>query len=129
MVQKKFLRTMHYKCTKSRIPYIQLLKYYKLQSLESRRILLMVMMLHGLCNNRFDCTDITNSISYIVPRTAMRRGARVPRLFHTAMCRTHAGARAPLRRIVDTYNTHFVDLDIFALSHLMFKRMAIESLQ
>lgn len=120
---------MHYRCTKSKLPYTHLLKRYKLQSLESRRSLLMVMMLHGLCNNRFDCTDITNNLCYIVPRTVMRRGARVPRLFHTARCRTHAGARVPLRRITDTYNTHFIDLDIFALSHLKFKRMAIEILQ
>lgn len=128
MVQKKFLRATHYRTAHSKLPYKQLLKRYKLQSLESRRSLLMTMMLHGLCNNKFDCPEITNNICYIVPRTVMRREARVPQLFHTARCRTHAGARAPLRRLVDTYNSHFITLDIFALPNFKFKRMATEIL-
>uniref|UniRef100_A0A2H1WP78 SFRICE_018476 n=1 Tax=Spodoptera frugiperda TaxID=7108 RepID=A0A2H1WP78_SPOFR len=128
MVQKKFLRATHYRTAHSKLPYKQLLKRYNLQSLESRRSLLMTMMLHGLCNNKFDCPEITNNICYIVPRTVMRREARVPQLFHTARCRTHAGARAPLRRMVDTYNSHYITLDIFALPNFKFKRMATEIL-
>lgn len=129
MIQKKFLRSMQYKCHLSKLSYIPLLKQYKLISLESRRTLLMVSMLHGLCNNKFDCTDLTNQLCYIVPRTARRREARAPQLFHTVRCRTNAGARAPLRRLFETYNTHFEDLDIFSLSQTKFKSMAIKMLE
>lgn len=115
MVQKKFLRGMNFKCYHSKIPYTDLLEKYKILSLESRRLLLDVMMLHGLCHNRFDCIDITNKICLTVPRTVIRRGARMPRLFHLDSCKTNAGARVPLRRLVETYNTHFMDIDIFSL--------------
>ena len=71
---------------------------------------------------------IINRLCYIVPRTVLQREARVPRLFHTLKCRTNAGARAPLRRLLETYNTHFSDLDIFLLSQAKFKRMAIQLL-
>lgn len=128
MVQKKFLRSIHYKCHRSKLSYAQLLKAYKLLDLESRRTLLMAVMLHGICNNNFDCSDITNKLCYIVPRTVLRREARLPRLFHTVQCRTNAGARAPLRRLLEIYNTHFFDLDIFSLSQTKFKRMAVQLL-
>lgn len=127
-IQKKFLRTVNFKCKKSKLPYEHLLKRYNILSLESRRLLLVAMMLHSICNNKFDCMDITNKLCYIVPRTIHRRAVRVPRLFHTEKCRTNAGVRAPLRRLLETYNAHFIDLDIFALSNKKFKRMAIDTL-
>ena len=128
MVQKKFLRAMNYKCYHSRLPYTQLLQQYNVLSLESRRLLLVAMMLHGLCNNRFDCTELTNKLCYVVPRNVIRRAARVPRLFHVDSCRTNAGARVPLRQLVETYNTHFMDIDIFSLSSKKFKHLAIDIL-
>lgn len=128
MVQKKFLRGMNFKCYHSKIPYTDLLEKYKILSLESRRLLLDVMMLHGLCHNRFDCIDITNKICLTVPRTVIRRGARMPRLFHLDSCKTNAGARVPLRRLVETYNTHFMDIDIFSLHNNKFKNLVINKL-
>lgn len=67
--------------------------------------------------------DITNKLCFITPRTVLRRGVRMPRLFHTDMCKTNA-----LRQLVETYNTHLLDIDIFSLSHQKFKVMAIELL-
>lgn len=72
--------------------------------------------------------DITNKLCFITPRTVLRRGVRMPHLFHTDMCKTNAGTRVPLRRLVEIYNTHFMDIDIFSLSHQKFKVMAIELL-
>ncbi|KAF9801953.1 hypothetical protein SFRURICE_016203 [Spodoptera frugiperda] len=124
----KFLRSVNYKCNKPRATYEQLLKQFNMISLESRRLLLEVMTLHGLCNNKFDCTSLTNQLCYVVPRTVCRREVRLPRLFHTGTSRTNAGIRAPLRRLVDTYNSHFMDIDIFALSNMQFKRQVVKSL-
>lgn len=128
IVQKKYLRAMNYKCYRPKASYEQLLERYNVLRLESRRLLLGVMMLHGICNNRFDCIPISNSLRYIVPRSVMLRGARVPRLFHTDSCKTNAGVRVPLRRLVDAYNAHFMELDIFTLSKHQFKVGAIELL-
>lgn len=128
IVQRKYLRSMNYKCHRPKVSYNQLLTHYNVLSLESRRLLLGVMMLHGICNNRFDCIPLSNSLNYIVPRSVMLRGVRVPRLFHTNSCRTNAGVRVPLRHLVDAYNTHFMELDIFALSKHCFKARAVELL-
>ncbi|KAF9814494.1 hypothetical protein SFRURICE_000221, partial [Spodoptera frugiperda] len=72
--------------------------------------------------------DLTNQLCYVVPRTVCRREVRLPRLFHTGTSRTNAGIRAPLRRLVDTYNSHFMDIDIFALSNMQFKGQVVKSL-
>lgn len=128
MVQKKFLRSMHYRFHRTRSHYRDLLTQYNILNLESRRTFLMVMTLYGICNNKFDCADLTNNLCYVVPRTIMRREVRVPRLFHTEKCRTNAGERAPLRRLVVTYNSLFTDIDIFALSQLTFRKKVLASL-
>lgn len=128
MVQKKFLRSMNYKCFQSKVPYVQLLKRYGVQDLGVRRLFLDVMTLHGICNNQLDCMDLINKLCLKVPRSVIRRGVRVPQLFHTDICRTNAGERAPLRRLVDTYNTYFMELDIFSQSKQLFKKMALDVL-
>ncbi|XP_050557010.1 uncharacterized protein LOC126911893 [Spodoptera frugiperda] len=128
MVQKRFLRATHYKCFRNKISYTDLLKYYKILSLDSRRSLLMVMMLYGICNNKFNCIELSNELCYVVPRIIVQREVRVPQLFYTARCRTNAGVRAPLRQLVATYNSHFIDLDIFALSQSNFRKMACQLL-
>lgn len=128
MVQKKFLRSMNYKCYHSKTPYTQLLEKYNILSLQHRRMLLSVMMLHGLCNNRFDCTDLTNKLCYTVPRTVIRREVRASHLFYIESCKTNAGVRVPLRRIADIYNSHFTQLDIFNLANNQFKIKAVKLL-
>lgn len=60
MVQKKFLRTMHYRCFHNRLPYLQLLKKYKILKFEDRRKQLEAMMLYDICHNRYDCIPIVN---------------------------------------------------------------------
>ncbi|KAF9811570.1 hypothetical protein SFRURICE_017030, partial [Spodoptera frugiperda] len=96
-----------------------------LMTLPHRRMLLSVMMLHGLCNNRFDCTDLTNKLCYTVPRTVIRREVRASHLFYIESCKTNAGVRVPLRRIADIYNSHFTQLDIFNLTNNQFKMKAV----
>ncbi|CAH0397632.1 unnamed protein product [Chilo suppressalis] len=58
-----------------------------------------------------------------IKRSVFRRGVRAPRLFYTGTCRTNAGVRAPLRRLLDNYNTNFAELDIFGFSKLKFNKM------
>lgn len=128
IVQKKYLRTVNYKCYRPKVSYEHLLKRYHVLSLESRRLLLGVMMLHGICNNRFDCIPLSNSLHYIVPRSVMHRGVRVPRLFHANSCKSNAGVRVPLRRLVEAYNSHFMELDIFTHSKNRFRARVIELL-
>ncbi|KAJ8716725.1 hypothetical protein PYW07_003352 [Mythimna separata] len=127
-VQRKFLSIMQYKCRNKRLPYKDALNRFKLLSLHSRRLLLQGMMLHGLVNNRFDCSELISKLCYIVPRTVTRREARSYPLFATTPCRTNAGKRAPLQRVVRVYNDNFNDVDVFALTKNKFKKEIIKRL-
>lgn len=113
-VQRKFLRTTHYRCHHKTDSYDHLLKYYKLVTLKARRTFLETMFLYDLCNNKYDCPDLTNKICYIVPRTVIRREVRTRPLFALISCRTNAGVRAPLYRLAHNYNVYSSDLDIFS---------------
>ncbi|KAG7301818.1 hypothetical protein JYU34_014849 [Plutella xylostella] len=98
-------------------------------TLKSRRILLGAMMLYNLCRHRFDSMELINSISYRVPRRGGRQRAANPhQLFASSSCRTNAGKRAPLHRLVATYNQLFNDADVFTLTPYCYKKHITETL-
>lgn len=127
-VQRKFLRAMHFRCYRATLSYRKLLEKYKLQTLEDRRTLLEAMTLYGICHNNFDCIDLTNKICFVVPRTVHRREVRAYQLFSTTSSKTNAGKRAPLHRMVDTYNKFFNEIDIFHQPLSTFKKNIISNL-
>lgn len=127
-VQRKFLRAVHYRCAGSRLPYSELMQLYNLPSLESRRTLLSAMTLYNICHGRYNCTELTRLLSYEVPRTAQLRAVRRRRLFAAPGSNTTAGLRAPLRRMVDDYNTFFLGIDIFSSSHSKYKQEVLRIL-
>jgi hypothetical protein len=89
IVQKKFLRAMHYRCFHSFPSYEQLLQKYKLLRLEERRKQLEAMMLYDICHNRYDCIPIVDRLSYNVPTRTHCRS--LCKLFAATRCRTNAG--------------------------------------
>ena len=116
---------MQYRCYGNQIPYVQLLSDYKLISLEARRKQLEALFLYSLCHNKYDCPSLINQICYCIPtRTHCRNPSR---LFATNRCRTNAGKRQPLYRMVNSYNNHFNSIDIAATRPSSFKK-AINSL-
>jgi hypothetical protein len=126
-VQKKFLRAMHYRCFCTRLPYTQLLQKYNLLKLADRRKQLEAMMLYDICHNRYDCIPIIDRVCYSVPvRTHSRK---ICRLFATTRCRTNAGKRSPLFRLVDSYNKYFNTIDIFAIGPYAHKKRLLETLR
>ena len=129
MVQKKYLRCIHFKCTKQRLSYDQLLVTYMLLDLQSRRKQLETMFLYDLCNDKYDCTEIVNQIFYSVPRTSQRRSTQSHRLFFGSICRTNAGVRSPLHRMFDTYNNYFYTIDIFSVSVGTYRKLILDILK
>lgn len=127
-VQYKFLRAMHYRCHKSYLTYSQLLSKYKLLSLSSRRNYLEAAVLYKIVRNKFNCTNLNSMICYAVPRTIHRRQVRAGTLFALNTCRTNSGLRSPVRRMVDTYNRTFVNIDIFNCTISKFKSLIHTSL-
>lgn len=115
-VQRKYLRSVHFRVHRNRnhLSYTELLDEYGLIPLDSRRLILEAVTLYRLCHSHFDCTDLSNKLYYVVPRTVVRREARAYRMFATSLRHTNAGRRAPLCRIADSYNKHFEHIDMFS---------------
>lgn len=125
-VQKKFLRCINHKCSRGYLTYEQLLHKYQFTTLKHRRIQLGATFLYDLCHNRYDCVPIINKICYKVPT---RTHARTPcRLFATPRCRTNAGKRSPLLRLVHTYNEMFHTIDIAGIRPSVFKKNIVDIL-
>ncbi|KAJ8707857.1 hypothetical protein PYW07_011534 [Mythimna separata] len=125
-VQRKFLKAVRYRCRRnlSNGPC----RDFKLMDLKSRRLLLEMMFLYDICSSRYDCSDLVNNLSYVVPRTVVRREVRARPLFAISSCRTNAGVRAPLRRMANNYNTFFSDIDLFTLTPNKFRNKVIKKL-
>lgn len=125
-VQRKFLKSVHHKCFHSRLPYEQLLIKYRLLKLDQRRVQLEAMMLYDLCHNRYDCIPLVNKLCYRIPtRTHSRKPCR---LFATTCCRTNAGKRSPMYRLVESYNKTFNTIDIAATRPSIFKKNILDIL-
>ena len=129
MVQKKFLKCIHYKCTHSQLSYDLLLDKYDLLDLASRRIQLSTMLFYDICHNKYDCIDLIEKICYQVPVKTHIRTTRQHKLFATSICRTNAGVRAPIRRMLELYNFNFNNIDILGLHAGIFMRAIIENLK
>ncbi|KAL0871522.1 hypothetical protein ABMA27_005236 [Loxostege sticticalis] len=129
-VQSKFLRSMHYRCFKRYLSRDPLLSKYKVTTLEVRRRYLEAMTLYKIVNNKFDCTHLVSSIHYAVPRNAQRRAARSSRLFAVGTCRTNAGLRAPIRRMMRCYDDNLNEnsIDLFSSKLCNFKKSVIAKL-
>lgn len=128
-VQRRYLKSMFYKCRIHKSSYNESLQKFNLLTLKSRRLLLQAMLLYRLIHNEVNCPELINNIFYIVPRTVIQRRARTYPLFATNTSRTNAGERAPLHRIVNSYNKYFQQVDIFAVSRLNFRKEVINILQ
>lgn len=120
-VQRKFLRAMHFRCHRSYLSHAQLLDLYNMLTLESRRKYLEATTLYKIVNNTFDSIDLVSGLGYHVPRTVHRRAVRAGCLFTLGICRTNTRLRTPSRRMVESYNDSFIDIDIFACSAVQFK--------
>ncbi|KAL0839920.1 hypothetical protein ABMA28_016536 [Loxostege sticticalis] len=129
-VQNKFLRAMHFRCHKKYCPHDLLLTKYKIMSLENRRKFLEAMILYKIVNNKLDCIDLTSSLCYSVPRSAQVRSVRNSSLFSVKTCRTNSGLRAPIHRMMRSFNDNFnvKNIDIYSDSMNKFKKAITEKL-
>lgn len=126
-VQRKFIRSMHYKCFRKSLSHNILKSIYSLMSLQSRRVLLDVTLFYKICNNIVDCPSLNRHIVYCIP-TRLQRSLNTHQLFYTNICKTNAGVRSPMRRITSTYNDSFSNIDILSLSYHGFRSLLIKNL-
>lgn len=128
-IQHKFLRCVNFKFNGGRLSYNQLLVKYRLLDLKSRREQLQFKILYDLIHNKYDCNNLINKITYNIPHKTHRRSSRKYNLFATKFCRTDAGRRSPLYRLLNTFNCRFGDIDIFKEKPGICKRLVIKKLK
>lgn len=127
-IQRKFLRSMNYRCFRSRSSYDKLLSKFNLHTLKMRRLLLDLMLLFNVCHCKFDCSSLVNQIYIHIPYRSYNRQARKQYLFAPIPCKTIAGERAPLNRIMKLFNNHFTSTELFANSPGLFRKSVIDTL-
>ena len=89
---------------------------------------ILYVVLYGIVRGDFDSIDLTNKLCYVVPRTVNIRSVRTGTLFALNSCRTNSGLRCPIRRMVESYNRNFIDVDIFVCSKSKFKYIVMKIL-
>lgn len=121
MIQKKALRSIHYRLTRSKMSYENLLKHYNIPKLSARRSVNDELLLYNICNNHYNCSELVSDIRYLVPRSATPRN--ICKLFYLPKTRTNAGRRAPTYRICNSHNQNFLSADIYNKKNVAFKRL------
>lgn len=65
---------------------------------------------------------LVNQICIHIPHRCYVRETRKRYLFAPTPCKTNAGERAPLHRIMNQHNKHFTTIEFFATSPGLFKK-------
>lgn len=120
LIQKKFLRALHFRLTRSRKSYKDLLIEYNITSLSDRRIITDALTLYNIFHNNINCPELLHQIKIRVPNRTTRNKNKST--FSIPNCSTNSGVRAPLRRICKTYNESLLDADIFGDSKKSFRK-------
>ncbi|GBP17283.1 hypothetical protein EVAR_17773_1 [Eumeta japonica] len=117
---------MHFRCCSVGLSYRSLLEKCNLLDLSSTRLQLGAMMLYDLCHNKYDIAALyKRHVVLSCSSPSLERKARPYQLYAVDRCRTVAGTRSPMRRLVYTCNTRFNininTVDIIALTVGSFK--------
>ncbi|KAL4705876.1 hypothetical protein ACJJTC_002757 [Scirpophaga incertulas] len=83
-----------------------------------RRKILDMLFLYDVIRGRLDCPELLAGLSLYVPSYGTRKLATFSVPFHA----TNYGKNCVLTRISQTYNTQFIDVDIFVGSKTTFRR-------
>lgn len=124
-VQEKFINIINYKFNRDRYyqSYACNLEFYRLKSLKNRRTIQDMSFLYKIINNKTE----SNCLSYLTFNIPSHI-TRDCNTFYLPQTTTFAGANAPLTRLQKTYNSNFLDVDLFVLTEMLFKKEIIKKL-
>lgn len=119
-VQKKFTRMFYFKfnIASPRPAYNVRLKYLKLRSLETRRIVNDEIMLYKLIHNHLD-SSLSERLSFRTPARLMRHES----IFYLPKMVTNYQHNAPIYRIQRNHDYYFQSLNIIDTRPYAFKKM------
>lgn len=125
-IQHKFLKYLNYKKQIYSQNYREACSHHNLTSLQNRRTLMDMALLHGLCNGYIDCPELTSRVlRFCTPR----RRTRHTQLFAVSHSSTNYAQFSIINRIQKVYNKEFYSSDIFHSGKGTFKRKAMEIMQ
>lgn len=116
-IQRKFIKHLNYKRNSNSESYADDCRSHGLLTLEERRIILDMGLLHDILSGRLDCPEMVAHIAIKSPR----RRTRHTSLFHVPFHSTNYGKNSVFSRIFDSYNKKFSHLDPFLHSKHTFK--------
>lgn len=117
-IQKLFIKHLNYKTRRQSASYEEDCRHYSLMTLESRRELLDMSLLHDIVNSNVNNPNLLRHINFCTPRYRTRKTP----LFSVPTHRTKYAGNCVLSRLVRTYNRKYNNVDLFNLSKLSLKR-------
>lgn len=124
-IQRIFVKHLDYRTHNRFTDYNTSCRRHKLTSLENRRHLLDMTLLHDVCSGTIDCTDLINSMLQLA--TPSKR-TRHTKLFSVPSVNTKYAQNSIPCRIRRNYNNTFSEIDVFNTSKEVFKNKIIEIL-
>ena len=125
-VQKKFLRSIEFKehHLHQQGEYEWVMSFLNIKSLEIRRDITDLCVLHAIINNHIDSNDLLAKLMFRVPNKNCRT-TRSCKIFRINKASTNMSTNHPLRRMMKQANelSNFVKFDIFNSNLVVFKRM------
>jgi hypothetical protein len=115
-LQKKFLKSLDFKCGIEYKDYMESLNRHKMQSLECRRDCVDSVLLYKIINSRVDAPSLLKNICIRVPGNKERRcRLRYKHLFSIPRSRTNYSKNMFIKRACALYNDNDIvkDVDIF----------------
>lgn len=123
-IQKKFISHLNFIFRKHTNSYEQNCRIYKLLTLEERRDLLDMGLLHDILRGGLSCPDLLAGLSLRAPSRRTRNAA----MLYVPSHHTNYGKNVVLTRLARTYNNKFMDVDPFICSKHTFKNNIISTM-
>lgn len=124
-IQRKFVRYLNFRTGHRDSKYDTSCAHYKILTLEDRRNLADMMLLHDICSNSINCIQLTSDMLQF--NTPSRR-TRHTNLFHVPLCGSNYSGNSIRCRLPRQYNKLFSEIDPFSTSRSSFRRAVIEKL-
>jgi hypothetical protein len=124
-IQKIFVKHLSFRQRIRLDSYMDSINHFKMDTLESRRVLLDMRFLYDIMRGGVDSFYLTGSISIHVPLPRRTR-RNVP--FHVDTFSSNYTRNSVINRLLETYNDRFDHLDIFAMSRGQFAKAVAQTM-
>lgn len=115
-IQRKFMKYLAFKTDsiypERGYPNNLLLARFDMQSLGSRRIIILLTFLYKLLNNLIDCPILLSKLNFKIPKLETRQNV----LFYYPASHTNTLIKSPVYSMMELYNTFSEQCDIFNIS-------------